>query len=204
MMLYGFITGVLIFLTPFIFPSLFIVGIVTQKLAVNSKLYWINSVLIILSASLIFFTFNLIGVNLTFSENYSDSISVFNSWALLLFIFLSIYLIGSYDLNTKVKMILGVVVSLTLGIKLALNILVASGPFLGSFMAGGSEGLNEIVDFMNGETIAITLVLIVLLLVSRFIANKLKDKLWTKNAPKLVGVYLLFIQFMVIIKAINA
>jgi len=204
MMFYGFITGLLIFLTPFIFPSLFIVGIVTQKLATSSKQYWINSILIILSASLILFTINLIGFNLFFLENYIDIISVFNSLEILLFILLSIYLIGFFDLKNNLKMVFGMFISLTLGVKLALNILVTSAPFLGSLLLGSDDGESKLFDFMNGEVIAICFVLIVLLLVSRLIANKFKDKSWTENVPKLLGVYLLFIQIMAIIKAFNA
>lgn len=43
MKVYGLIVGGLSFLTPLVFPFIFVLGIVAQMVAINTKLYWRNN-----------------------------------------------------------------------------------------------------------------------------------------------------------------
>jgi hypothetical protein len=202
-MYYGIVYGLMSFLMASVFPFIFILGIGIHKLSVNSKMYWINALLVLLSVSLSFQSVIFFGLSDDVIVFLYGIESVVNLWYVLLFLLFSIYLIGFFDLNDTLKVILGSVVSLTLGVKLALLVLFSSGPILGSLLASGNDNSIEFGDYIKGSCIAICFGVVIILSVSKVIDKKFKEKTWSTSIPKLLGIYLFISQISVIIKFFN-
>jgi len=200
---YGFFVGLMLFLTPWLFPFIFILGIVSQKLAINTKLYWVNALLVLLSFTAVYFIVIEIRTDIMLVEFFNFLVALINFSFILLFLFLSAYLIGFFDLKNSIKLILGILVSIVLGAKLSVITINSSTPILGSYLANGSGNMNELFDFIKGEGLAVCLSIALMLFISRKIAHKFKDKPWSENIPKLLGVYLFSVQIISIYNLFN-
>jgi len=203
MMSYGIIYGLMSFLMPSVFPFIFILGIVSQKLSISHKMYWVNTLLVLFSVSLTYQIVIMIGLEIDVLNILLGALSFFNFWFVSLFLLLSVYLIGFFDLNNSLKIFLGLIVSLTLGVKVSLLALSSSGPILGSLLASKNDNSIELVDFIKGEGLVICLVLLIIMIVSRKISQKFKEKSWSDNIPKLLGLYLFITQIISIVSFFN-
>jgi hypothetical protein len=204
MISFGIIYGLMSFLTPIVFPFIFILGIVSQKLSVSTKMYWVNAVLVLILVLLTYQSMISIGLNDDIIDFLFGISALLNYWFVLVFLFLAVYLIGFFELNDWFKLILGVVVSLTLGVQLSLVVFSSSGPLLESLLASGNGNIEDLSDVLIGKCIAICFALLIILIVSRKIAEKFKGKSWSENIPKLLGIYLFITQIISIVNYFNA
>ena len=201
MILYGFIVALFTFLTPIIFPFIFILGIGFQKLSKNNKDYWTYSILLIISISTMFYCYVVYFDNIVSSLSIVYSLIYFSFLYIIILMFLSLYLIGFFNLPRKIVSLLGVLVTFVLSIQFSMLFLQSSLPITGSLMANDNKF--DYLNFYSGVVLAICLTLSLILFVSRKLHQKYKGKSWSQNVSKLLGIYILITQIISILDIFN-
>ena len=201
MVVYGLVFGLFSFLTPVIFPFIFIIGIGYQKLATSNTKYWINSFVLLFTISCIYAIFIFEFDDIIKLDYLVLLLIYFKIIYVLIMLVFSLALIGFFNIAYKIKIVFGILVSILIGIEFSALFIRMSLPMYGSLLANDNH-----VDFSMlyfGEILAVSAILIMILLLSRRLHTKYKDKSWSENISKLLGLYIFITQIFSILKMFN-